>query len=326
MYRLAGGLPGRRQDCHASIICVSERRSDLSNVVVVGAGAVGSLLCRQLASLSETVTVVDVRDLAENSSSPVTAWLRADIRVPTEQVRGALARADVVILAIPQAAALDGLAAVVKSMREGALLVDTLSVKSRIVGAILRLDPPLEVLSLNLMFAPALGFRSQSVLAVRVSTGPRSDAFEALLRAWGAEVVFHGAEDHDRITTTVQALTHAAILSFGDAVRTLGVDLGELICAAPPPHRTLLALLARILSGEPEVYWDIQDANPFAKDARQALASGVAKLGALVDAGDNERFTAWLIDQAELLGDLRGPLAEDCARIFATPRQPHREP
>ena len=48
--------------------------------------------------------------------------------------------------------------------------------------------------------------------------------------------------------------------------------------AAPPPHLTMLALLARIVSGTREVYRDIQVAHPYLGEARQALHDALMHL------------------------------------------------
>ncbi len=287
----------------------------LSRAVVFGCGAVGALLCRELTALVDRLVIVDVRDSASGFSHD--HQLRADVRSPTDEVRRTLAQADLVILAVPEEAALDGLAGVTAAMGEGSLLVDTLSVKSRIVSSIRQLDPPLEVLSINPMFAPSLGFRGHTVLAVPVSPGPRSDAFASYLRRWGAKVVFEDSEGHDRAAAALQAVTHAAVISFGDALRRLHVDVSDLTCIAPPPHRTLLALLARVVSGEPDVYLDVQKGNPFAGEARQALSDALGEFCVLAEGGDQEGFHRRIGALTELLGDLRDPLAHDCERMFS---------
>lgn len=228
----------------------------------------------------------------------------------------ALGRADLVVLAIPEPATLAAVEHVAGAMLPGSLLVDTTSVKTRMVERLAALDLPLELLSLNPMFAPSLGFAGQRVVAVAVASGVRSEALLSLIRGWGADVAHLSAEEHDRAAAALQAATHAAILSFGDALERLGADPAALRGIAPPPHRALLALLARVASGEPEVYWDVQRANPYAAEARMALADGVAALQELVDAGDREGFAARLAALADHLGPARVPLAKECTRLF----------
>src|SRR5690242_18993333 len=112
------------------------------------------------------------------------------------------------------------------------------------------------------MFAPALGFPGRPVLAVELAGGPRSRALLALVESWGARVLAVGADEHDALAAALQVLPHAALLALGGALERLGVELEALLPVAPPPFVALVALLARIASGAPETYWDVQDANP----------------------------------------------------------------
>jgi hypothetical protein len=106
------------------------------------------------------------------------------------------------------------------------------------------------------------------------------------------------------------------VLAFGMALDALDVDLAELAEIAPPPHVTMLALLARITSGAPEVYWDVQAANPLAPDARRALADGARRLASLVDDGE-PAFEAQLGRLRGMFGPRLGDYADLCARSFA---------
>jgi prephenate dehydrogenase len=110
------------------------------------------------------------------------------------------------------------------------------------------------------------------------------------------------AEQHDRYAALLQTVTHAAILAFGLALRRLDYDLETVLPVMTPPHRALLALLARILSASPEVYWDIQVQNPCAPEARQALESGLQELSRLIDGGDQRGFLRLLDELRDLFG------------------------
>ncbi|WP_443047213.1 hypothetical protein [Streptomyces sp. KMM 9044] len=72
------------------------------------------------------------------------------------------------------------------------------------------------------------------------------------------------------------------IVSFGLALARLGVDVRTLTAAAPPPHQVLLALLARVLGGSPEVYGEIQWSNPRVVSARRALDDALRSFASFV--------------------------------------------
>ena len=88
----------------------------------------------------------------------------------------------------------------------------------------------------------------------------------------------------------------------------------ELVALAPPPHLTLLALLARIASGEPETYAEVQT-NPHAPRARAALA---AAAGGMVDAD----FAPLLERARRRLGPEAEAFEHACERLFALEAQP----
>lgn len=282
----------------------------LARVAVIGGrGAVGRLFAGALAGAGREVLAID-----RAGGEP---GVQLDVEQPSVQLRELLAGADAVVLALPEAVALRALPAVLGALRPGALLVDTLSVKGPFAAAVREAGAPVEALSLNPMFAPALGFAGRPVLAVELAGGPRSRALLALLASWGARAVAVGADEHDALAAALQVAPHAALLAFGGALARLDADLDALLAVAPPPFLTLLALVARIASAAPETYWDVQDANPRAAQARDALAGALAELDAAARAHDAAAFDALLGRVESLLGEQREPLAELAAALVA---------
>ncbi|MFE3289246.1 prephenate dehydrogenase dimerization domain-containing protein [Rhodococcus sp. NPDC059234] len=272
-------------------------------VVAGGRGAVGAMLVDLLRSDGRLVVVADPRD------DP-----GLDVTRPGDAADEALREAEGVVLAVPEPVAVTAVDVLRDRLRPGALLVETLSVKTRIAERMRDLDTP--SVGINPMFAPSLGMAGRPVLAVLHRDGPPVAPFLDLLRRGGATVVPVTAIEHDRLCAATQVLTHAAVLAAGLALAELGAGTAELHAAAPPPHTLLLALLARVSLGTPEVYWDVQAANPFAREARAALATGLARLSRVCESGTEAEFAA-------LMAQARGPLGEHdrrygdlCARLF----------
>jgi prephenate dehydrogenase len=293
-------------------------------VVVGGAGAVGGLVVDLLLEAGADVVVVDV---AAPSAEIVhaCAYARGDVCAMDARLVAEMRRADVVVLAVPERVALAAVPTLGRQLRPGRLLADTLSVKTAIVAALAAHAAHLEAVSLNPMFAPALGFDGRAVAAVVVHDGPRARALLDAVGRRGGRVTEVGAEEHDRVAAVTQALTHAAVLAFGLALDELGVDIEELGALATPPHVTLLALLARIASGEPETYRDVQAGNPHARRARAALAAGVATLADAADHGTGTDFAAILEHARQSLGPDRDAYAHICEELFVAARPPAAE-
>ncbi|MGI5153895.1 prephenate dehydrogenase/arogenate dehydrogenase family protein [Microbispora sp. CA-102843] len=302
-------------------------------VVVGGAGAVGRLFAEHLLGSGAEVLVVDPGAAdgrpAKETQAGEARFLRGDITDIGPDLAEEIGRADLVLLAVPEQVALAAVKQVAAAMRPGALLADTLSVKGPIADAILAHAGDVEAAGLNPMFAPSLGFAGRPVAAVVVHDGPRARALLRLVESWGGRAVRLGAHEHDRLAAATQALTHAAVLSFGLALARLGVGVAELAAVAPPPHATMLALLARIASGTPEVYWDVQSANPQAAAAREALAEGIRTLAGLLDgrADGEAEFAAALGGLRDLLGPDLDFYRDTCAEMFgALPPFEHPQP
>jgi 4-amino-4-deoxyprephenate dehydrogenase len=290
-------------------------------VVIGGAGAVGGLAVRLLVGAGADVVAVDVvtppAELAD-----VCSYVRGDVRAIDARLFAELRGADLVVLAVPERVALAAVPSLAQALRPGTLLVDTLSVKTGIVEAVRANAPHLEAVSLNPMFAPALGFDGRAVAAVVVRDGPRARALLDVIGRRGGRIVEVGADEHDRIAAVTQALTHAAVLAFGLALDELGVTIEDVGAVATPPHLTLLALLARIASGEPETYWDVQAHNPHAREARTALAAGLATLADAADHGTGGDFAAVLERSHARLGADRDAYARVCEELFRVARAP----
>jgi prephenate dehydrogenase len=284
-------------------------------MVVGGSGAVGALLVERLVAMG-VIGEMYVVDRRSPGDLPQVTWNQDDICNPHEQTRLLIESVDLVILATPEEAAIAGLRALLPRMKQGSLLVDTLSVKSRFAQALEGVTTQAELLGINPMFAPSLGFAGRSVVAVPYAAGEQAAAFLDFVRSQGSDVVRLSAEEHDRACAALQVATHAAVLSFGIALRAANYDLTTAARIAPPPHRTLLALLARIVSGDPEVYRDIQVANPFAAGMRAQLVAAHRHLDDVVGEGDTESFNRLIVDLRAMFADSDADYARLCARLF----------
>ncbi|MFC9517043.1 prephenate dehydrogenase dimerization domain-containing protein [Nocardiaceae bacterium NPDC056970] len=290
-------------------------------VIVGGAGAVGGMLAESARAEGDSITVVD--SVLRTSGPGV---LPGDVVSPDPAVRAVLAAADVVVLAVPEAVALEAVPVVDRVMKPGGLLVETLSVKTEIHQVLRESAPTRPAVGINPLFAPGLGMAGRAVAAVVHHDSPAVERFLDAVTGWGGRIVAMTAAEHDRTAAATQALTHAAVLAFGLALGDLGVDADTLVDAATPPHTTLLALLARVGSGVPEVYHDIQAGNPQAAQARTALAAALRRLSDVVEHGGEREF-------AELMATARAPLGDHvehyralCADLFAGPLAPTEPP
>jgi prephenate dehydrogenase len=268
------------------------------------------MLADLLADRSAEVCVID---RAQPDGSRY-RFAEADIRASSPEVLDALSSADVVVLATPEPVAVDAVPAVAAAMREDALLVETLSVKTPIAAAIGATG--VQAVGLNPMFAPSLGMAGRPVGVVVHRDGPLVATLLEIVSDAGGRLVPVDADEHDRLTAAAQVLTHAAVLAFGLALGEFNVDMIKLSSIAPPPHALMLAMLARISSGTPEVYWDIQKTNPSAPQARAALGRAVRLLTEATEDGGAADFAALLQRSRDILGPRLPVYRKLCAQTF----------
>lgn len=277
-------------------------------LLIGGSGAVGSLFADVLRSRWD-VTVSDVEaprtDLRD-------AWLEGSATDP--HVMAAATEHEIVVLALPEEVAIAFVRGAGERLGEHQLLVDTLSVKTPYLAAVSARVEKAGVLSLNPMFAPDLGLEGRSVATIRVRDNDLTEAFLEPFTARGAHLVPVEAEAHDRLTAALQVAGHAAVIAFGRTLARLGYQAGPAAPLWTPPHRLLLALLARMGDLDSEVYRDIQTGNPTGAETREHLASAI--VGIEEAARDPERFRRYLEEALEPLGDRREDLSGLAAKLF----------
>lgn len=277
-------------------------------VVVGGAGAIGSMITSLARDRGLDALVVD--------SDGTVDGLHADATAPTEELRRVLKAADVVVLAVPEDVAVAALPVITSGIRPGTLLVETMSVKTALAPNLCGYQD-IEILGINPLFAPSLELHGRSIAVVETEPGPRSERFLCLFTDRGARLLFTTADEHDHAAATTQALTHATVLSYGLALSRSECEMTTLRDFATPPSTMLTALLARMTTNQPEVYWDIQSRNPYARRARIELAESLRSIASAVESDDAAQFAAHLVTVETTFGKHLDRYQQICAETFS---------
>jgi len=241
----------------------------------------------------------------------------ADACHPSDELLNAISRSDILLLALPEEALLTALDRLGEHAPSPTLLVETASVKTVLEPLKKSRLAQREILGLNPMFAPSLGIRGQTVVVSKQHPAAATARFEQWLQSKEAILVYMEAERHDQLMANAQALVHASILGFADALRRSGVAIEDFLAVAPPPFRVMTALAARILSQAPETYWDIQASNPYAREARLHLRQGLDRCEEESIRVDAQSFAKWLSELDSYYAKQKMPLQEVCANLFS---------
>ncbi|WP_329413758.1 prephenate dehydrogenase/arogenate dehydrogenase family protein [Streptomyces sp. NBC_00704] len=279
-------------------------------VVLLGAdGTVGRWYRTHLLAGADTVTTAGLGAGADH---------RGDARTPGAGLREAVAAADEVVLALPEDVAAACLGWLAGCTGPGTVVVSTCSVQLPLFEAASQRGLRAPLRGVNPMFSPTLPSAGQSVVVI--APDGEADAHvrrtRTRLEAGSMTVSVMDPAGHDAAMSVLQALPHAAVLSFVDALLAAPVDVPTLMRIAPPPARTLVALACRILAAPPEIYWDIQRANALGGERRKELSSSLLRLDALVEADRADDFRAALASAARGLGPYAAEGAEECRELF----------
>ncbi|MGL5857763.1 MAG: ATP-grasp domain-containing protein [Angustibacter sp.] len=285
--------------------------ADARRVLILGgAGTVGRWAAQHLAGPGDRVVTVDRGGCVD---------LHADVVKPDLALREAVAAAGTIVLALPEGVALGCAGWLPAAISAHAVLVSTCSVQKPLFTALSLIDPLPLLIGVNPMFSPTLDSVGRPVALIRTTPVAASESLRQCLIAGDMTVTELTPDEHDEAMSYLQVLPHAVLLAYLQALVKAPVELAILLRLAPPPARTLLALVCRILSSPPEIYWDIQHANAAGAARRQALRQALDDLDTTVAARDFGRFQATLAAASHWLGEQVSVSAQECSRLFDLP-------
>lgn len=285
-----------------------------TNTVVVlgGAGLIGSMISRILKQYGYFVRVVDRRP-AEFECE----YHEMDVTKPFNDTGAVFRNATAVVFALPESVAVSAIPWVTTFLSSEVVLIPTCSVQGPFYKALKAAAPRQPFVGVNPMFSPKLSVQGRSVAVCVEDTQAAQTFIERHLMEAGMKIRRMTPSAHDELMALCQALPHAAILGFGMALATSSVDLDIVAEVMPPPMRTMMALLSRILVNPPEVYWDIQLENDQATAQRDALVHGLERLQENIFDQDYERFKSDLQSVSTGLGKRLNAGAVDCQHLFS---------
>ena len=286
----------------------------MSDTVVVlgGAGLVGSLISRILMQYGYDVRVVDRRPSEQENG-----FYEVDVTSPFSNTEHIFQGVVAVVFALPESVAIRAIPWVVGSVSSDVVFIPTCSVQEPFYRALKDTSYQQPFVGVNPMFSPKLSVQGRTV-AICLEDGDSPSTFiEQHLMEAGMKIKRMTPVAHDELMALCQALPHAAILGFGLALARSSLDLESALEVMPPPMRTMMALLSRVLVSPPEVYWDIQLENDQASHQRAALAEGMERLMKNVRNQDYDEFRRDLKGVSNTLGSRLNSGAVDCQHVFS---------
>jgi 4-amino-4-deoxyprephenate dehydrogenase len=294
----------------------------IEHCVLVGCnGQFGRVFAAKFLGEGIIVSGID-RQETPNEVLVMREYLQSDITQLTAAAQQLIRRAQCVLLCTPEQVVLKTIPVMRELIASDGLVVDIASVKSRIDAELKLADMSGSYLSIHPMFGPTTDFVDRNICIVPYGENDRSRWFAQLLSQWGGRVTTLTAQEHDQVTAYTQALPHAAILSFAATLVQAEVSYALTARLATPIHSTMLSLLARIISGESDLYWNIQSDNPYSAEMREQLGLSIRRLQEAV-AGNDPDYLATLFSKISVaLADDRVTLKDVASRIVDLAKGP----
>jgi len=230
--------------------------------------------------------------------------LEVDLDTPLS-IEVASARADVVLVSVDIDATEDVIRRAGPHCGPDALLTDVTSTKRGPVEAMCDSSSG-SVIGTHPLFGPGV----HSLQGQRIAITPARAVGNIDWHAWltgslqsaGMILLETTPEEHDRIMSVVQVLTHYSTEVVGRTMQALDVSIEETLRFTSPIYHLELLMTARHFAQSPDLYAAIQMGNPNTEDVMAAFQEAASDLSHLVSSGDQDAFRAAFTEVTKYFG------------------------
>ncbi|MEM2878300.1 MAG: prephenate dehydrogenase/arogenate dehydrogenase family protein [Candidatus Hadarchaeales archaeon] len=264
-------------------------------VAVIGAGSMGTWFARLMKKLGE-VTVSDInRSTAES--------VARELNISASTLEKAVMKADVVLIAVPVSETPGMVKKVSGIVKKNPLIMDISSVKSEVVDTMKNMNVRAELASIHPLFGPgATTVDGKDFISVPVKTGKRYRGFIKFLRDNGARITETNADEHDRVMSIIQSLTHFTIMAY---IASMGSckDFKKIGRMKTPLFTELRELAKCMLSANPEVYGEIQVHNIYSRMVRSRFLEACRAMDLAFSSGDSRCASDFMNNAKKLFSE-----------------------
>lgn len=170
-------------------------------------------------------------------------------------------KSDIVLVSVPIDQTISVIESIIPHLQEDSALMDLTSVKVEPIKAMLRSKR--EVLGLHPMFGDSNPIPGQTIITCSTKTSAKySQWLKKFFKQHQVKLLEMSAEEHDEIMATAQGLIHFADITFADALRRNDLPTREIFKYCSPASELKVMLAARLIDQDPNLYGNIQMANP----------------------------------------------------------------
>lgn len=218
----------------------------------------------------------------------------------------------VIIFAVPIEYMVDTIKEVAPHAPPGSLLMDVTSVKTQPAKALEEYAPEsCEILPCHPMFGPRIpSLEGQIVIITPMKKGDNKyiQKIKKYLEDKNAKLVISTPEEHDKIMSVVQGLTHFSYISIASTIKKLNISVKRSREFASPVYSLMLDMISRIVSQNPYLYYSIQESNEININTRRTLIEESIKLCNYVENEQIDEFVNNMKESAKHLDEFEEAL------------------
>ena len=226
---------------------------------------------------------------------------------------------DMLIVSVPIQHTCDVIREVAPFMKSGSVMVDVTSVKegpTKTMGEVL--PENVEYIPTHPVFGPrTTRLDNQVIVLTADKKGKWYKKVYDYLAGKNMRIIETSAEKHDFMMSIVQVLTHFSFISTASAIEKLQVDISETEDYESPIYNLMIDMIARIVSQNPYLTYNIQSMNTNGPKIRNAFADAALELRDVINDGDEEKFIDIAIKATKHMGDIKNALGRSDKAIGA---------
>ena len=226
---------------------------------------------------------------------------------------------DILVISVPIQHTCDVIREVAQFMKSGSLMVDVTSVKegpTKTMGEVL--PENVEYIPTHPVFGPrTTRLDNQVIVLTADKKGKWYRKVYDYLASKNMRIIETSAEKHDFMMSIVQVLTHFSFISTASAIEKLRVNISETEDYESPIYNLMIDMIARIVSQNPYLTYNIQSMNTNGDKIRNAFAEAVLELRDVINSGNEDEFIDIAIRATKNMGDITNALGRSDKAIGA---------
>lgn len=262
---------------------------DNINITIIGGSrGLGKWIAEELHKDNFNVTIT-----SRNRNSGAKIAEKINVKYDDDNIN-AIQNADIIIFSVPIEYMVNTIKEVAPYAPENSLLMDVTSVKSEPAEALIKYSPKnTNILPCHPMFGPRVPSLEGQVVILTPQEDKCNiwfDKVKSYLEQKDANIVISTPQEHDKIMSVVQGLTHFSYISIASTIRKLGISVKKSREFASPVYSLMLDMISRIVSQNPYLYYSIQKSNKQTAISRKTLIEESNRLAKLIDKNNEEEF------------------------------------